>query len=532
MASAPSGPVVPYESRSVPNAPHFKRTIGAVGATAINMTQMCGIGPFVTIPLIVGAMGGPQAIFAFLIGALIAMADGLVWAELGAAMPGAGGTYLYLREAFQYSTGKLMPFLFVWTAMISIPLIMSTGVIGLVQYLKYYWPALKKVAPAAGTPGSIWDYFAVTPAGAFVSLGIVILVVVALYRRVGAIEKLTAFFFIMMLAAVGAVALACYSHFHPELAFTFPGNAFEWPWGSHPAGQTGAGPSTAPVRGIFFLGLGFGLTNAVYDYAGYNTAAYMGAELRDPGRTIPRSIFFSIFGMMAIYLTLQIGVLGVLPWQDIAASESIGSLVLEHTWGKTAAQIFTAFIVITAFASLVMGLLGGSRVPFNAAKDGLFLPVFGRLHPRLNFPHIALLVMAAIMGIGSLFSLGNVIVMLTVVMVPVQAVAQIAALVILRRRQPGLKRPYRMVLYPLPAAIALAGWLFVYYSSGWTFDPTVTPTAKDYLLAPGSLSVYWLIAGIICFCLWARVERIWPFGPKQIREEFLSEERAGIDPSR
>src|SRR5882757_217683 len=120
----------------------FTRALGLRSAIAVNMTQMCGIGPFVTIPLMVGAMGGPQAIFAWLLGAVLAMADGLVWAELGAAMPGAGGTYLYLREAFQYRTGRLMPFLFIWTIILAVPLIMSTGVIGIVQYLGYYFPSL------------------------------------------------------------------------------------------------------------------------------------------------------------------------------------------------------------------------------------------------------------------------------------------------------------------------------------------------------------------------------------------------------
>src|SRR5690349_18255304 len=106
----------------------FHRSIGLFAATAINMTQMCGIGPFITIPLMVAAMGGPQAVVGWIAGALLAVADGLVWAELGAAMPGSGGTYVYLREAFQYRTGKLMPFLFIWTALLTIPLTMSTGI--------------------------------------------------------------------------------------------------------------------------------------------------------------------------------------------------------------------------------------------------------------------------------------------------------------------------------------------------------------------------------------------------------------------
>ncbi|WP_343070861.1 APC family permease [Streptomyces bathyalis] len=123
-----------------PEARHFKRSLGLFPAISVNMTQMCGIGPFITIPVMVATMGGPQALLGWVVGALLAMADGLVWAELGAAMPGAGGTYVYLREAFQYRTGRLMPFLFIWTAMLSIPLIMSTGAIGIVEYLGYYFP--------------------------------------------------------------------------------------------------------------------------------------------------------------------------------------------------------------------------------------------------------------------------------------------------------------------------------------------------------------------------------------------------------
>src|SRR5213592_4683932 len=122
----------------------LERRIGPLQATAINMTQMCGIGPFITIPLMVAAFGGPQAILGWIAGAILALADGLIWAELGAAMPGAGGTYIYLREAFQYRTGRLMPFIFSWTAVLFIPLIMSTGVIGLVTYLGYLWPNMSQ----------------------------------------------------------------------------------------------------------------------------------------------------------------------------------------------------------------------------------------------------------------------------------------------------------------------------------------------------------------------------------------------------
>ncbi len=451
------------------SAAGFTRALGLRSALAVNMTQMCGIGPFVTIPLMVATVGGPQAILGWVVGAVLAMADGVIWAELGAAMPGSGGTYLYLREAFQYSTGRLMPFLFIWSATISIPLVMSTGVIGMVKYLGYYVPGM-----------TLWETRGL-------SLVVVALVVLALYRNIAAIAKLADVLWIVMLLAVGAVTVAAFTRFDPRLAFTYPEGAF------HLSRQ-------------FFAGMGSGLIIAVYDYLGYNTVAYMGDELRDPGRVMPRAILYSILGMMVIYLTMNIAVVGSIPWQEIAKSESVGSTVLERAWGVGAARVFTGFIVVTAFASLVAGLLGASRVPYNAAKDKLFFAAFGQLHPKLHFPHVALLVMAAVTAIGCFFTLTDVINVLTAVFVLVQAVAQIVALTILRRKQPGLERPYRAALYPLPSILAGVGWFYVYVSSG--FWPIV-------------LSLVWIAAGILAFGVWARVEGTWPFGPKEVREDFL-----------
>ncbi|WP_394822636.1 APC family permease [Pendulispora albinea] len=463
------------ESVSVAQSAGLERRIGPLQATAINMTTMCGIGPFITIPTMVAALGGPQAVFGWIIGAIIVLADGLVWAELGAAMPKAGGTYIYLREAFQYRTGRLMPFLFIWTALLFIPLIMSTGVIGLVQYLGYLVPAVVDSEGHANTTGHV------------VGLGVVVLVIALLYRRIGEVSKLTTFFFYVMLLSVFGVIAAAYTHFHPEYAFDYPKGAFAF-------GST------------FWTGLGAGLIIAIYDYLGYNTSAYLGAEVKDPGRTLPRSIVGSIVGIMLLYLMLQIGVLGVVPWQEVAKSTSIASLVVETTWGKDVANVLTGLIIVTAFASIFAGLLGGSRVPFEAARDKVFLSWFGKLHPKHHFPHISLLVMGVITGIGSLFDLTSVIAVLTAVFVLVQSIGQVVALTVLRKRQPNLVRPYRQWLYPLPSLVALIGWIFLYVSSG---------------LQPVLFSVGWIALGGIAFVIWAKIESIWPFGPKEIKEEFL-----------
>lgn len=353
-------------------AGRFHRSIGVFSATAINMTQMCGIGPFITIPIMVATMGGPQAILGWIVGALLAITDGLVYAELGAAMPGAGGTYVYLREAFQYRTGKLMPFLFAWTAVISIPLIMSTGAIGIVDYLEFYWPNMNWLAEHA------------------IGVGVVVLIVIALYRRIESIRVLTTALWIVMLITVVLVIVASFTHFSSDRAFTYPPGAFH-------------------LDGKFFSGLGAGLLVAVYDYLGYNTVAYMGDELKRPGRTMPRAIVFSIVGIMAIYLLLNVGVVGAVPWQQVKGSTSIASLVVTRSWNHTAADVVTGLVVVTAFASVFAGLLGGSRVPFNAARDRVFFRVFGRMHPKHNFPYVALIVMGVLTAAGSLLDLTTVI---------------------------------------------------------------------------------------------------------------------------
>ncbi len=459
---------------AITRQPTLERKIGPVQATAINMTQMCGIGPFVTIPAMVATIGGPEAMFGWIIGAIVALADGLIWAELGAAMPGAGGTYIYLREAFQYRTGRLMPFLFVWSAVLFIPLIMSTGIIGLVQYLGYLIPG-------------VTDESGNSALGKVIGVGITLLIMVALFRKIGQIGKLTSVLFVVMLIAVLSTIVAAFTHFSGAQAFAFTPGAF----GGH---------------GTFWAGLGAGLIIAIYDYLGYNTTAYLGAEMRDPGRTIPRSIVFSILGIMSLYFLLQIGVLGAVPLDELKTATSVASTVLEQAWGSGTAQVITVLIVVAAIGSVFAGLLGGSRVPFEAARDKVFLPVFGVLHPKLNLPTAGVLTMGVITMIGSLFTLTNIINAAVATLVIIQSLAQVAAIVVLRRRQPNLVRPYRQWLYPLPTLIALIGWVYIYISASW--------------LSIG-LSVCWILLGAIAFLIYAKAEHTWPFGPKEVKEAFV-----------
>ncbi|MGW1501791.1 APC family permease [Streptomyces mirabilis] len=481
-------------SGSPPPTGGFVRRVGLFQATAINMSQMCGIGPFVTIPLMVAAFGGPQAIIGFVAGALLALADGLIWAELGASMPGSGGSYVYLRQAFQYRSGRLMPFLFVWTAMLFIPLIMSTGVVGFVQYLGYLAPGMGRTT------------------GDLIGLAVVALVVLLLWRGIEHIARITAVMWAVMITSVLLVIIAAATDFSAHLAFTYPAHAFELT-SSH-----------------FWIGFAAGLTIGIYDYLGYNTTAYMGAEIKDPGRILPRSIVFSILGIMAIYLLLQIGTLGVIDWQRMTdptdiASTSVASAVLEKTWGKGAADTVTVLILITAFASVFTGLLGGSRVPYDAARDRVFFRPYAKLHPKHRFPMLGLATMGVITAIGFLIGrhtdLATLIQLLTTVMVIVQALAQIVALSVLRKRQPTLHRPYKMWLYPIPSLLALVGWLTIY---GYADKNSPGRHPIEWSLA-------WVALGCVAFVVWANLEKVWPFGPKEIKEEYLTTSTPDPEPA-
>lgn len=451
-----------------------KKKLGLFSATSLNMSQMCGVGPFITIPTMIVIMGGPQAYLGWILGALLALCDGLVWAELGASLPGAGGTYLYLREAFGKRTGKLLPFLFVWTAMLFIPLIMSTGIIGFVQYLSWFWPDMSQ------TTGNI------------VGLVLIWLVIVLLWRKIESIAKLGNVLWGIMLLSIGALIAAALTHFHADLAFSFPPGAFN---------LTDSG---------FWFGMAGGLTIGIYDYLGYNTSAYIAGEVENPGRVIPKSIIYSIVGMLAIYLLMQVGVLGVVDWHrmldpDSAAYKSVASVVLSETWGNTAANIVTVLILITAVASVFAGLLGGSRVPFEAAKDKVFFNGFAKTHTEHGFPIYGVLSMGVLTSggfmIGRLTDLTTLIQLLTTVMILVQSVAQIVSLFVLRKTKPHLTRPYTMLLYPLPAVIALVGWVYIYLASNHN--------------APGAYpiqwSLVWVLAGVGAYMLWARTHRLWPF---------------------
>jgi amino acid transporter len=450
-----------------PEQPHLLRRFGLLPATALNMTNMIGVGPFITIPLLMSALGGPQAMLGWVVSLVIVLCDGMVWSELGAAMPGSGGSFHYLREAFGLAKfGRVMGFLFVWQFVLSGPLEIASGYIGFSDYTHYIWKGMTAT-----------DVIALVTVIGIINIAL-------LYRRITSIAKLTITLWIGTLVTVLAVIVTGAMHFNPQIAFDFPPGAFNFSLG-------------------FFLGLGAASRIGIYDYLGYYDVCYIGDEVRDPGRVIPRSIVISTAAVAVIYFGINLSIIGVVPWREFvpaaqhAESNFIVSIFMEKIYGSGIATIFTLLVLWTAFGSVFALLLGYSRIPFAAAETGYFFRAFGRLHPTKDFPYISLIVLGAISIVAGFFSLGTVIDALIVTRILVQFMGQIVGLMVLRKRVPDMPRPYRMWLYPVPAVIALLGWIFVFA----TTEPRVI------LFGIGVLAL-----GCAAFLLWSWNTKRWPFG--------------------
>ena len=432
------------------------RGVGVTGATSLNMIDMIGVGPFITMPLIIAAMGGPQAMVGWIAGALLVICDGLVWAELGASMPRSGGAYFYLKEIYgERKFGRLMSFLFIWQLTFSAPLSIASGCLGFALYASYVWPSLGVTLFTKDATLSLpflGDLTASISASysTFVAIGIVIVCVFLLYRKITIIEKFSKFLWLGVMITIAWVIFAGLTNFDPKLAFDFPPDAFT-------------------LKPQFFLGLGSALLIAVYDYWGYYNVNFFAGEVIEPEKTIPRAIIYSILLVAAIYIVMNISILGVIPWRDFGdtansdARRFVISVFMEKLYGPTAGVIATLLIMWTAFSSVFSLLLGYSRVPYAAALDGNYFKVFSKVHPKHHFPYVALLTLGFIAALFCFLRLADVIAALVVIRIIIQFIAQIIGLLILRKTQPEMPRPFRMWLYPIPALVALTGFLYVLF---------------------------------------------------------------------
>ena len=410
--------------------------MGLLEATATNIISMVGVGPFLTIPFMVASMGGPHVIYAWIAGLVLALFDGLVYAQLGAALPGSGGGYLYMREAFKpFGLGGLMGFIFIWDTLLVAPLSVAGGAVGFADYLQFFWLSMSPL-----------QHHLIAAAVCVISTAL-------LWRNIEGIGRLAVVMLAGVIVTIGWVIVAGLFNFSPAQAFDFP-------------------PEALSVNRTLLASIGATSILAMYNYGGYNQVCFIGGEIKDPGRNIPRSILLSTFIVSALYMLMTIVILGMIPWQEVRDSRTIASLFIERTFadpssGRIAGIVMTTLILLVAAAGLYATILGYSRVAYAAARDGDFFKVFAHVHPTKRFPDAAL-VMTAIVSIPfCFFSLGQLVNWLIQVQILLRFIWQCAAVVLLRRYRKDIPQPYTMWLYPWPAILSGALWLFIFFTGPW-----------------------------------------------------------------
>lgn len=435
--------------------PELSRRISLLQATAINMTDMVGIGPFIVLSVVAETMHGPGFLYAWIAGAVLSFIDAMVWSELGATFPKAGGSYNFLKEGFGPKTGKLMSFLFVWQTMIQAPLVIASAAIGFSTYAGYIFPL------------GFWGTKAV-------SGGMVLLIVFLLYRNIETIGKISVLLWMGVLVTMAWIIGGGIAH----------GHFFE------PVKHINDG---LQLNYTFATALGFASVKTVYSYLGYYNVCHLGGEIRQPEKNIPRSMLISIAGITVLYLCMNISVASVLPFDRVAHSPFVVSEFIEVLGGPTAAKVATVLILWVAFASVFSATLGYSRIPYAAAQDGAFFKVFARLHPTKNFPYVSLLFLGAIAFVFSLlFRIKEVIDAILAMRIMIQFIAQAVGLILLSKRKGRNFFKWHMPLYPMPVILAVMIWIGIFISTG-----------LHMMLAGATVT----IAGIIVYIIKSRLQK-------------------------
>ena len=442
--------------------------LGLLQAVSVNMAMMVGVGPFITMPLFVGKMGGPHALAVWMIGALVAVCDGMVWAELAGAFPGAGGTFQFYDQAYgRKPIGRLLKFLFVWQFLFSAPLELASGALGFALYLGYLVPGLDTVL-------TVWPWSIKTHH--LVAVSVMIGVLGLAWRDVKAAGQLMVVLWAGMLVTVGLMITGCAVQADSGLIRTATGQFTD---------AIGAA-SGGDFR--LWLGVGGALAIAMYDFLGYYQICYMGEEVSHPQRTIPRSILISVVIIGILYFSMNLSLFAVMPWQDVAKSEHIASDAFEKLYGTFAGKAMTGLILWTSLAATYSAILGYSRVPYAAARTGHFFRAFADLHPKHGFPAKSLLAIGFAGVLACLMNLETVIAALLTSRILIQFLGQIVTVIYIRTNpELSSRMKFRMPLFPLPAIIAFVGWSTVFLTSDWP------------ALVYGGLS---LILGFIAYGIW------------------------------
>ncbi|NOT07907.1 MAG: amino acid permease [Gemmatimonadales bacterium] len=421
--------------------------LGLLDATMINVGTMVASSIFIVPATIAASFTASfPTLLVWVVGAAVSLCGALCIAELGAAMPKAGGQYVYLQRAF----GPLSGFMYGWGSSVIInPASIAAIAVGFATYLGFFLP-LSGLGIKLVAAGSVMLLTLINCGG----------------LRVGALTQDV--FTLIKIAAVAVLVLLC---------FALPGGSaanIQPLWPTEPVGSL-VGPFGVAMIAVLFA------------YDGWIEITYVGSELKNPARDMPRSILLSTVLVSILYVGVSAGVLYVLGQSETAKSSLVAADAMRVVLGPIGASLITVAVLISTLGSNNGIIFTAARIPYAMAREGQFFPWAARLHPTRHTPNTALLVQGVWAALLALSGTFNQLLTYVVFVSFLFYAMSCAAVIVLRRREPGLDRPYRAWGYPVTPIVFI---LFSGYLIGNSLVATPIDSAIGLALLGAGLPVY------------------------------------------
>lgn len=414
----------------------FKRELSLKYATILNIIDMVGIGPFVTLPIIMLVFPGQWSIVPWIIGAIISLLDGFIWSELGSRWPKAGGSYVFLQKIYTSKFGRFFAFLYSLQTSLHLPFVLTSACLGLINYLRYLIPL---------------DYWQ----GKFIMIAMIVIIIFLLYRNILKIGKIG---YWLSFFVFGMLLFTIFTGFISFDANTLHQNTQSF----KPLGEFWSF--------AFWFAMGNATTKTVYSFLGYYNVCHIGSEIKSPEKNIPKSIMISIIVIAVLYLAMQFSVSGAIP-QSWITDENVPvvSLLMEKVYGRSVAVGTSFVIIIIAISSLFALFLGYSRIIYTSATEGFHFKFLTHLHPKHHFPDYILLFFGAIAIVFCFIfdQPSDVFKFIVVSRIFIQFIPQAIGIIYMRMNKVDYEGLFKMPLFPI---ISVISWLFIFFTTGLKYS--------------------------------------------------------------
>lgn len=409
----------------------LRRGLNLWDTTLLVLGLVLGGGIFLTPSSIAKALPSESAILAvWIVGGLLSVAGGFVYAELGAMMPGAGGMYLYIREAF----GPLPGFLYAWIGYFVILAGADAAVaVGFAQYLSVFFPSLgtdRILATVAGFPIS---------SGQLVAVAAVLVLSATHYVGIREGSRIQGIFTSLIVAALIGIAVGGLFAPTPPQAVA----------------------AAAPVAPITMAAFGIAMVGVFWSYYGWNEIVAVAGEVQNPRRNLPLALIAGTGLVLLLYVGANAAFLKAMPVSELADSSRPAAVASERLFGPGAAFAVALAVTAAALGCLSAGIAPGPRIVYALARDGLFFRPFGRAHPKFHTPAFGIVVQAVWMSLLCLSGRYDQLYTYATFAVILAYSATGIALFVFRRRRPDLPRPYRCWGYPVVPFLFVASSLLL-----------------------------------------------------------------------